>query len=127
MILRPSSTVSGGFEIVGWCFIWGLADGEGLLGPVQRPWKAMAHLNEHTIIEPMYLNTDKNTKTQEDPRLIELPKQWERIDLERTPDDPLLFAPHQNKLTGEVINSDPRLLPEELRERGVKLEEFRLV
>jgi hypothetical protein len=67
------------------------------------------------------------TISEEDTQLQELPEIWQSLDYKRTPDDPLLNAPHRNRVTGEVINSDPRTLPEALIAKGVKLEQSRLV
>jgi len=67
--------------------------------------------------------------SKQDPRLGDIHSsfEWETAEQEKTPDDPQLFAPHRNKRTGEIINSDPRLSLEALLQRGVKLEQFRLV
>jgi len=103
-------------------------DGESLLGPLPYPW-------EHRAMEvpglyryqPMYWNSITGITTRNDPRLGDLSPEWERLDQTWTPDDPMLFAPHRNKVTGNSINSDPRMLPEALTARGVKLETFCLV
>ena len=116
------------FQVVGECYIYGIMDGESLLGPIPSPWKVRpARERGSDIFEPRYWNTAINAITREDPRLGDLPPEWERIKQRRTTDDPILFAPHRNKLTGEIINSDPRMLPENLRARGVDLQSFQLV
>lgn len=114
-------------EVVGECFVHGLMDGESILGPLPQSWAVQTRRNQSGINEPWYRNTDTDTLTQDDPRLEKLPPEWEKIAKERTPDDPLLFAPHRNKLNGEEINSDPRLSPKALTARGIKLQSFRLV
>jgi hypothetical protein len=45
----------------------------------------------------------------------------------RTPYDPIVMAVFKNTETGEIMKSDPRMLPEALIARGVKLENIRLV
>ena len=80
-----------------------------------------------TRLESRYWNSGTNFTSREDPRLGALPAEWESVQQERTPEDPIYFAPHRNKRTGELINSDPRLLPEALIARGIKLETFQLV
>ena len=101
-----------------------------ILGPLPHPWEV--HLKLSRVSgdwDPIYWNPETKTASQEDPRLGSESKAsaWESISLEKTLDDPHLFFPHRNKITGEVINSDPRLMPQSLLDRGVKLEQFRLV
>jgi len=116
------------FQVVGECYIYGIMDGESLLGPMPAPWKVrLASIKGSGISYPRYWNTAINAMSREDPRLGDLPTEWERIKQRRTADDPIFFAPHRNKLTGETINSDPRMLPENLRARGVDLQTFQLV
>lgn len=76
---------------------------------------------------PYFFNKDTLEEVQQDPRLDQLPVGWEAIREERTKDDPQLFSWFRNKVTGETMNSDPRMLPEALRDRGVNLELFKLV
>lgn len=75
-----------------------------------------------------FLDLETGEETIEDPRLESLEgSNWERVDHEPTLDDPEVFDYFRNKETGEVINSDPRLLPEALKARGVYLTTFCLV
>jgi hypothetical protein len=66
-------------------------------------------------------------ETIHDPWLGPLPPEWECFPRERTNNDPKIYEGFRNKVTGEVMNSDPRKLPEALEARGVKLETFHLV
>ena len=100
------------FEVIGEC--------------LPHPWK-MRHKRGKSFYEPGFIYSITEEVSQEDPRLGPLPKKWERVELERTPDDPLLFAPHRNTVTGEIINSDPRMFPEALKARGIKFQQLRLV
>lgn len=105
-------------------------DGEILCGPLPSPWivrPVRDHYNRDEL--PTFYNSETKVTTQVDPRFGNLPEEWLQIDPqpEKTPDDPRLFKVHLNTRTGEVINSDPRLLPEMLEARGVKLEVFRLI
>ncbi|KAK0629371.1 hypothetical protein B0T17DRAFT_615156 [Bombardia bombarda] len=79
--------------------------------------------------KPEYLNTESNVTVSGDPRLdsCPLPTDWEPMEWTRTRDDPLFCQMFRNKATGETMNSDPRLLPEALRDRGFQLTEFKLV
>jgi len=126
MILRPVPFEK--FQVVGEAYIHGLEDAIGVLGPLPADWKAIIR-GDDTLGRPLhrYLNPTRWEETVEDPRLDRLPPEWERIEYERSPDDPALFEVFKNCVTGETINSDPRLSPEALRMRGVKLETFQLI
>ena len=127
MIIR-SLTTDGKFQVVGECYTHGIMDGESLLGQLPPFWEVRPVIDmSNGVKEPAYWNSETNSASRDDPRLGELPAEWERITQRRTPDDPILFAPHRNKLTGEIINSDPRMLPNNLRKRGINLEMFPLV
>lgn len=133
MLLRPCANST--YQVVGNCWIYGIMDGESLLGPLPPSWEINIDMYSQSnsgecndiVRSPTYHNISTNTKTSEDPRLGQLPDHWEAVAQLRTPNDPMLFAPHRNKLTGNIMNSDPRLLPELLRERGVNLQTFMLV
>ncbi|KAM0215037.1 hypothetical protein ACHAQD_008544 [Fusarium lateritium] len=124
MVLRPTS--SGTFQVVGECYVYGLSDAVSFLGPLPRPWKAI--IKGDALGRPYQLFTDMTNgqKTMDDPRLP-LPLNWERTTYERLPEDPALFQKFRNVETGEVINYDPRLTPEALEARGVKLQAFKLI
>jgi hypothetical protein len=49
-----------------------------------------------------------------------LDESWRRVDKQRTRDDPLHVTYFEHVPTGQIINSDPRVLPGILRSRGVK-------
>jgi hypothetical protein len=58
----------------------------------------------------------------------EPPDEWERlVESQRTADDPPVFVRFRNGPSGRVINADPRMLPEALQSRGVRLRNFKLV
>jgi hypothetical protein len=125
MILRPVDFES--FQIIGEAYVHGLEDAIGILGPLPSHWKAI--IMGDTLGRPLhrYLNLTTGEETAEDPRLSVLPPEWERIAYERSPDDPALFEVFKNNVTGETINSDPRLFPGPLRLRGVNLKTFQLI
>ena len=116
-----------GYRVIGICYIHGLQDGEGILGPLPEQWKVQFVTETNGVFVPRFVNTLTEEETVQDPRLGPLPEPWECLPAVRTPDDPLIFARYRNKKTGEVMNSDPRMLPDALRARGVPLETFRLV
>lgn len=115
------------YEVVGECYFHGIMDGESILGPLPAPWKIRMTTNIGGIHEITYWNPQTNVTSQEDPRLDSLLPEWERLPQEWTREDPVITAWHKNKVTGEVMNSDPRMLPDALIARGVKLEHFKLL
>lgn len=104
-------------------------DGETLLGPLPSGWTVKASYGEDGLLRPVYHNSDTDTTCVDDPRLIDwaLPPGWEPMPWTRTRDDPIACAKYRNKTTGEEINSDPRLLPQGLVERGIPCEVIDLV
>ena len=126
MLLRPRD--DGTFQVIGECFIYGLHDASSLLGSVPAPWIAQNHQDSTGLFSRLrFFNTDLNVLADDDPRLGPLPEEWKPHDHHRSADDPRIFSCFQNKLTDEITNSDPRMAPEALEERGVKLRPFSLV
>lgn len=123
MLLRR--TGSGNFLVVGPCFVHGLMDGESVLGPLPLSWKIQVK-TRYGVQTYQFVETATNTVTTDDPRLPSLPDEWAQVLRERTQDDPLDSKEFRNADTGEIINSDPRMLLEALQQRGVKLKTFRL-
>ncbi|KAK4450969.1 HET-domain-containing protein [Podospora aff. communis PSN243] len=109
-ILLRRAERSSSYVVVGPCYVHGLMNAEGFLGPVPSPWTAR--------------------RTLHDPRLNPLPPdEWEEVQGDITlrleyRDFDLFF---RNKQTGQVLDSDPRMQPEALRQRGVDLGLFRLI
>lgn len=125
MLLRRQQ--DGNFLVVGPCLIYGLNDISALLGPLPHPWRVQVYHDSNGLLSNFrYFNPETNCLSEEDPRSGPLPE-WDRIEVERTGDDPFLLQCFKNRVTGEIIKSDPRLLPEALETRGVKLETFSLV
>ena len=124
MILRLGD--SGQFQVVGEAYVRGLEDAVGVLGPLPTNWRAI--IKGDAVGRPLhrYLNLRTFEQTAEDPRLSPLPPEWERVAYERSSFDPAIFEVFSNSVTGETITSDPRLSPEVLQLRGVKLETFHL-
>ncbi|KAL8282637.1 hypothetical protein RB600_005876 [Gaeumannomyces tritici] len=146
------------YTVMGECFIHGLQDATALLGPLPGPWRvelAVAHGNRLSV---WFVGRSRKTtaaaggvvRTREDPRLagVPLPGAWERLrgrrglpeeeqdgegegegeEEEEEADDPEMFDYFRNRDTGEVVNSDPRMMPEALEARGVSgLQRFALV
>ena len=100
-------------------------NGEALLGPLPKPWAPKREFDPvNQLWEQRFYDTEQReaVDAKNDPRLEPVPDQWECLEN----DAPFLFQKWKNKETGEIINSDPRLLPQALIERGVKLQTFAL-
>ncbi|KAL8756673.1 MAG: hypothetical protein Q9184_004426 [Pyrenodesmia sp. 2 TL-2023] len=126
MVLRP--TDDGHYTVVGECYVHGLMEGEGLLGPLPAHWERIRRYNENTGRDyEVFVDREREIYHIEDPRLGPLPKDWYR---EEHPMDHVytLFRHQTKEVVGFTSDEcDPRMLPEFLRERGVKLQEFALI
>ncbi|KAK4162996.1 heterokaryon incompatibility protein-domain-containing protein [Cladorrhinum sp. PSN259] len=127
VVLRPSADSDQGdeFLVVGPCYVYGLHLAIPLLGPFPEPWTVIRKFG----FEGGYRFYNKDTKafSDDDPRLPPLEGNWEHAHRKSTDEDPQFFQCFRNKITGEEIVWDPRMVPEALKARGVKLEEFTLV
>lgn len=126
VILRPTDREPWHFSVVGECFVHGLHDAIGLLGPLPQPWIGVAAWVEGDRRCLRFLNTETQELSKEDPRLKPL-LEWERFTKQVNGDDPILYDFFRHNQTGEVINYDPRLEPEELKANGVQLDWFLLI
>lgn len=128
VVLRPlANRGEGCFRYLGPCIMPGLTDCIPFLGPLPSPWVTRKSRGYGGRADFLFLNPETGETTKEDPRLESLDgTDWERIDHEPCADDPEYFDYFRNTKTGEVMNSDPRLLPDNLRRKGVGLEIFSL-
>ncbi|KAI1277039.1 HET-domain-containing protein [Xylaria sp. FL0933] len=127
MVVRP--TPNSEYKVVGDCYIYGAMDGEALLGELPCPWEVQVKSNKRGLWAPGFQNNDLGQWSEDDPRLdnIPLPAEWEPIELEWTRSDPEHCRKFRNRDTGEIINSDPRLLPEALLARGIPVKTITLI
>lgn len=125
VILRPTTVRT--FMLVGSCYLHGFSSAEAFLGPLPSPWIIQYKPDSFGAQTPYFFNKDTKEETQEDPRLGKLPPEWETVQAERTRDDPMLFRWFRNRNNGHTMNSDPRMLPPALHDRGVRLEDFQLI
>jgi len=123
-MLRPENPE--GFRVVGDCYVHGLSDSTAILGPLMEPWHVRNEYDSAGFWIPLYYNSNSGTTTLEDPRLPPLAPEWERIRSERVRGDPEVFGRFKNTITEKVVNSDPRLLPDALKERGLDIQVFNL-
>ncbi|KAH7148490.1 heterokaryon incompatibility protein-domain-containing protein [Dactylonectria macrodidyma] len=128
LILRPNP--DGTYHFLSHGFVYDLQDSQALLGPLPSPWRVQVY--EHPQQEfrnyNQYFNRETKELTPEDPRLGPL-SGWERIPLDKlgrdlTGDDPEVIDFFKNTKDGRIVNSDPRLSPDALERKGVKLEMF---
>lgn len=126
LLLRPLSPAAK-YNVVGPSFIPGMMDGEKFLGRLVKPWRLQLNFGSTGLALPCFYNDDTKTITGDDPRLPPLPRSWELTGRTHGQGDTESFREFRNTETGEVINYDPRMSPEALRERGVKLQTFVLV
>lgn len=99
--------------------------GAALLGPLPEDYQLIWRYNERSQnVYVNFLGLKSGKFYAEDPRLGELSRGWTRK--EHLEDG--FFSWFVNGETGEDMGSfDPRLTPEALRARGVKLEEFKRI
>ncbi|KAI1270067.1 HET-domain-containing protein [Xylariaceae sp. FL1019] len=127
MVLRPVRP--GYYQVVKDCFVTGFMDGEAVLGELPRKCRIEG---ENTVggggSRPVYISK-MGIEYHLDPRLMEMdwPSDWEELDFTRARDDPRYCVRFRNINSGEVINSFPQLLPDELRKRGVDVQNIRLI
>jgi hypothetical protein len=123
MVLRRS-TEDFTFKVIGHAYLHGWMYGEALLGPLPNSWEVRKDIGLGMKFHPLLHNTEKDESVdlRVDPRLGPVPDDWEQLEN----DDPQRLQKWKNTTTGDIINSDPRLLPGALRERGVKLQTFAL-
>jgi hypothetical protein len=111
---------------IGCAYVHGIMDGEVLLGPLPASYKVTVQRGE-SIVRYFFHNQVTQKKFDKDPRLGRLPGDWKRIRAGHRLWPSRTVDAFQNTTTGEILHSDPRLLPEALRARGVKLEIFSLI
>jgi hypothetical protein len=129
LVLHPIAGEPGFFELRGECYIPGLMESQGLLGPITLGWRLFSLWRAKHW---WYLFTNGLIKTQNDPRLPPLPPNW-RIgfqfgdilqDDEYDSNGNIGEIRFVNEKEGKVQWHDPRLTPESLKARGVKIEEL---
>jgi hypothetical protein len=116
------------YHHMGPSYVHGLMEGQGLLGSIPSPWRYTIDVHDDQHRQAVsFLNCETNGISLHDPRLDMLPQEWDEV--EEEDDARLVFHTqhYKNKITGEIINSDPRMLPEALEARGVYLETIALV
>ncbi|KAI0973430.1 heterokaryon incompatibility protein-domain-containing protein [Xylaria arbuscula] len=126
MIVRRAES-GHSFRIMGPCHVHGIMDGEAILGVLPHPWTVEFYRDDMGVSVQHFRNRETGQLTTDDPRLNRLPDFWERIQRDRTVDDPRWFSCFVNKASKEFMNADPRMRESGLRERGIILQSFEIV
>jgi hypothetical protein len=124
-VLRPIAAAR--YQVVGSCHIHGLSDAEQLLGPLPDPWRFQVKVGDMGERAYYFHNPVTSEDRTVDPRLESLPSNWEPCEVEEISNEAERVAWFRNKDTGEVMNSDPRMLPVALESRGVDVRKIQLV
>ena len=123
LILRPNDART--YKVVGECYIDGFMESEALLGALPTNWqRILRHFPDLGSDYDNFMNVKTGVVQVDDPRLGPLPAGWQIADHRR--------KHASNRFCNEELGvsateTDPRLSPEALRARGVKLHEIRLV
>ncbi|KAK8073450.1 hypothetical protein PG994_004349 [Apiospora phragmitis] len=106
LVLRPSSPDgTGTFRLVGECCLHGLHDATSLLGPLPPGWRVQAAFDASGLARYSYYDSATGTALEDDPRLPALGDgdggaRYERVDLERTADDPIVTTRFRDRKSG---------------------------
>jgi hypothetical protein len=125
LILRPVDAAT--YQVVGCCHIHGLSDAEKLMGPLPNPWVFRVSSSTSGSRTHCFHNSVTGENSKLDPRLEAWSPEWELCEAVETEKEEGHDIRFRNKETGEVLNSDPRLLPAALESRGITVKRIRLV
>jgi hypothetical protein len=107
-----------------------LRDGSALLGPLDGRWEVKAVRRTPFFLDEFdyrFLNSETELEQNEDPRLCTLESIGWATTGNEVSEDGSVCGCFREERTGQVLDSDPRLLPEYLRAQGVNLTTFSLV
>lgn len=125
VVLRPTSSSSSEYEVIGEAYCDGFMEGEALLSPLPGAWDIVRRDHASGPSFVAFIDRDDGTVQPEDPRLAGLPKGWTR----KPHADEQTYTWFVDEDSEEQFwgGGDPRLRAEVLKERGVPLQNFRLV
>jgi hypothetical protein len=112
---------------VGCSYIHGIMAGEVLLGPLPAGWKAISLGDGQSDFQQRFIDPARSTHMAEDPRMGPLPPDWSHVIGPDRAWPSKSVKVFRNSATGEILHSDPRMLPDALRATGVPQEKFALV
>ena len=115
---------NGHYLVVGECYVHQMIAGDTLLGPLPSNWEHFYRYQEQTEkFWDAFLDHERESWQIEDPRLGPLPDAWEKVEHPNQH----VFDIFRHKFEDYETDRDPRMSPESLRARGVRLEEFNLI
>lgn len=131
MVLRPIDRESEykEYQVIGECYVHGLDDCVTLLGPLPSHVRVqLDKIPSGYSAVPTYLDLNTGVVSSADPRLqaLGIAREWQKVSHQWNADDPALYEYYENIRSGDVCNSDPRLLPPALQSQGVCLRTFDL-
>jgi hypothetical protein len=98
-------------------------NGEAVLGSFPTGWKAQANRNKQgSLVQTFTQEGNQTEPTYDDPRLGPLPEGWKLTRADTLHDTTF----HDESAQHVHKENDPRLLPQALMDRGVKIETFLL-
>ena len=132
LILRPvpqAFSESIRYRVVGQCFVPRLMDKEAFLGDLPPPWKRTMLTSPNSF---SFLYSRDGMATREDPRLGPLPPKWLLTEVRDSAPDGryvtgTLFVKNGKGADKITTPFDPRLSPEALIAKGVKVETLMLI
>jgi hypothetical protein len=124
-ILRRQSNKN--YLFVGGAYVHGIMGGEILLGLLPTGTELRFEFDMNFDGQPTFFNQKTGQSSTKDPRLPPLPEEWKNVMTKDRLWPSKKVEAFQNTVTGQILHSDPRLLPDALRARGVPLEAFALV
>jgi hypothetical protein len=124
ILLRPFSNVEDSirYQAIGPGYVSDLMDTEALLGPIPRNYQVQYKIDSSSNWLMAFINQDSGTVTFDDPRSGSLPGGWEFDRQYETDERAKRYF--RNTKTGKFTWADPRLTVEELRKRGVDVQEI---
>jgi hypothetical protein len=114
---------NGHYAVIGEAYVHGLMNGEAILGSIPLGWKAQAKRNKQGSLVQIFTQEGSQAEpTYEDPRLGPLPTGWKLTRADTLQDTTF----HDESAQHVHKENDPRLLPQALIDRGVKIQTFLL-
>lgn len=114
------------YRYIGPLYVHGLMEAQALLGALPFHWDLIID-RVGSKRGFLFLNQQTKEKVLEDPRLGPLPVDWEAVEKEDEANLEFYVQHYRNKITDEMINSDPRLVTEALKARGVDVTTITLI
>lgn len=133
IVLRKDSQREDYFQVGGECYVHGLSNGVGLLGPLPSGWSVERVISRRHV--RTVFTSPEGKKTQYDPRAGPLPLGWSvcyGVEGEWNTDElgemgNLRELRFYNESSEEETELDPRLTSENLKTLGISLEDVYLV